>query len=287
MNLPPYTFEGGVAVVTGAASGIGRALALQLAGQGSHLALIDRDEAGLTRLASDLGQAHPRLRVTAHTFDLSRTAEIPQLADDVLHVHRRVTLLINNAGVALGGTFEQITLEQFEWVQSVNFRAPVALVKAFLPALSAELFPQIVNVSSLYGLLGPVGQSAYAASKFAVRGFSEVLRHELAPRGIGVTVVHPGGVRTNIANNALTAPGTSAAEAEAGKEAMNRVLSLDPAVAATIILRAAERRTPRVLVGSDAKVLDVLTRLLPGTYWGILGSLMARRSGADVRGETR
>ncbi|THF70156.1 SDR family NAD(P)-dependent oxidoreductase [Deinococcus sp. Arct2-2] len=279
MILPPYTFRGGVAVLTGAASGIGRALALQLAGQGSHLALIDQDEAGLITLASDLEQVHPQLRVTAHPFDLSHTAEIPQLADDVLRAHRRVTLLINNAGVALGGTFEQITLEQFEWVQSINFRAPVALVKAFLPALSAELHPQIVNVSSLYGLLGPVGQSAYAASKFAIRGFSEVLRHELASRGIGVTVVHPGGVRTNIANNARTAPGTSEAEAEAGKRAMNRVLSLDPEVAAAIILRAAERRTPRVLVGTDAKVLDVLARLLPGTYWGMVGSLMARRSG--------
>ncbi|MFB9990719.1 SDR family NAD(P)-dependent oxidoreductase [Deinococcus oregonensis] len=279
MSLPPYTFQGGVAVLTGAASGIGRALALQLATQGSHLALIDRDEAGLTTLAADLKQSHPQLRVTSHPFDLSRTAEIPQLADDVLRAHRRVTLLINNAGVALGGTFEQITLEQFEWVQAINFRAPVALVKAFLPALSAELHPQIVNVSSLYGLLGPVGQSAYASSKFAVRGFSEVLRHELAPRGIGVTVVHPGGVRTNIANNAATAPGTSAAEAEAGKRAMNKVLNLDPAVAAAIILRAAERRTPRVLVGTDAKVLDVLARLLPGTYWGVVASLMARRGG--------
>lgn len=275
----PYSFAGGVAALTGAASGIGRALARDLAARGSHLALIDRDQAGLEQVAGELRARYPALRVTTHTFDLSRTGQIPDLADAVLRDHRRVTLLINNAGVALGGEFDELSLDDFEWVQNINFRAVVALCKAFLPALKAELHPQIVNISSLYGLAAPVGQSAYSASKFAVRGFSEALRHELAPRGIGVTVVHPGGVRTNIANNAQIGSGVKATpqEAEAQREAMNRVLRLDPARAAGIILRAAECRAPRVLVGTDARVLDLLVRALPGTYWSVLARVLPGR----------
>lgn len=277
--MTPYTFGGGVAVVTGAASGIGRALAAELARRGSHLALVDRDETGLRHVANDLRARHPDLRVTTHAFDLGRTADIPELADEVLRGHRRVTLLINNAGVALGGTFDELTLDEFEWVQSVNFRAVVALCKALLPALRAELCPHIVNVSSLFGIIGPVGQSAYSASKFAVRGFSEVLRHELAPHGIGVTVVHPGGVRTNIANSAPVGSGVRASpqDAQAQREAMNRLLRLDPAEAARIILHGVERRRPRVIVGHDARALDLLARTLPGTYWKVLSRLLPGR----------
>ncbi len=268
----PYTFPGGVAVLTGAASGIGEALAAELAARGSHLALIDRDGSGLERVANDLRGQYPHLRITTHAFDLGRTAQIPDLADAVLRGHRRVTLLINNAGVALGGEFDELSLDDFEWVQSVNFRAVVAMCKAFLPALKAELHPHIANVSSLYGIAALPGQSAYSASKFAVRGFSEVLRHELAPRGIGVSVVHPGGVRTNIANSARLGSGvrSSPLETEAQREAMNRLLRLEPARAAQIILRGIERRAPRVLVGDDARVVDLLVRSVPGTYWKVL-----------------
>ncbi|MFC4640271.1 SDR family NAD(P)-dependent oxidoreductase [Deinococcus hohokamensis] len=277
--MTPSAFAGGVAVLTGAASGIGLALATGLARRGSHLALIDQSAEGLDQLAGVLRAEHPHLHITTHPFDLSQTGAIPDLADEVIKQHRRVTLLINNAGVALGGTFEEISLDEFEWVQSVNFRAVVAMCKAFLPALNSELRAHIVNVSSVYGLAAPEGQSAYAASKFAVRGFSEVLRHELAPRGIGVTVVHPGGVRTNIANSARVASGVraSAQEAEAQRRAMNRVLRLDPAEAARIILTGVERRSPRVLVGSDARVIDMLVRLRPGTYWNVLRRLLPRR----------
>ncbi|WP_027482330.1 SDR family NAD(P)-dependent oxidoreductase [Deinococcus pimensis] len=283
--MTPFTFTGGVAVVTGAASGIGRALATDLARRGSHLALIDRDEAGLTLVADGLRVRHPHLRVTTHPFDLTLTDGIPDLADAVLRAHRRVTLLINNAGVALGGSFLEITLEEFEWVQSVNFRGVVAMCRAFLPALRSELHPHVVNVSSLYGLIGPVGQSAYAASKFAVRGFSEVLRHELAPVGIGVTVVHPGGVRTNIANNARVGSGVRAStrDAEAEREVMNRLLRLPPADAARVILRGVERRSPRVIVGNDARALDLLARILPGTYWTVLSRLLPGRPGGGNR----
>ncbi len=275
----PYTFTGGVAVLTGAASGIGLALAGELARRGSHLALVDRDADGLARIAADLKRQYPQLHITTHPFDLGRTDAIPELAEDVFRQQRRVTLLINNAGVALGGRFDEVSLEEFEWVQSINFRAVVAMCKAFLPALKAELHPHIVNVSSLYGLAAPEGQSAYCASKFAVRGFSEVLRHELAPQGIGVTVVHPGGVRTNIANSARVGQGVRAStqEAEAQRVAMNRVLRLDPEKAALIILKAIERRSPRVLVGSDAKFIDLLVRIRPATYWTVLRELTPGR----------
>lgn len=275
----PYSFPGGVAVLTGAASGIGLALAEELARRGSHLALIDRDQEGLKRVQGSLRGQYPHLRISAHPFDLSRTDQIPELADTVLREHRRVTLLINNAGVALGGAFDEISLDDFEWVQSINFRAVVAMCRAFLPALKAELNPHIVNVSSLYGIAAPVGQIAYSSSKFAVRGFTEVLRHELAGRGIGVTVVHPGGVRTNIANSARLGSGVQATpqEAEAQREAMNRVLRLNPAKASQIILQAAEQRSPRVLVGTDARVLDLLVRTLPGTYWSVLSRLLPSR----------
>ncbi|MGY2893796.1 SDR family NAD(P)-dependent oxidoreductase [Deinococcus sp. UYEF24] len=279
----PYSFPGGTAVLTGAASGIGAALAAELAARGSHLALIDQNGPGLERVAGDLRRRYPQLRISTRPFDLSRTAQIPELADAVLREHRRVTLLINNAGVALGGEFSELSLEDFEWVQSVNFRAVVAMCKAFIPALRSELYPHIANVSSIYGIAALPGQSAYSASKFAVRGFSEVLRHELAPQGIGVSVVHPGGVRTNIANNARVGSGVRAdpQEAEAQREAMNRLLRLEPSKAAQIILRGIERRAPRVLVGDDARVVDVLVRSLPGSYWTVLNRLRPASSGAS------
>jgi len=278
----PYEFTGKSAVLTGAASGIGKALATDLAARGSHLALIDQNQLGLAHVADTLRRQYPKLHITTHPFDLSHTAQIPHLAEAVIREQRRVNLLINNAGVALGGRFDEISLDDFEWVQAINFRAVVAMCKAFLPAMSAELDPHIVNVSSLYGLAGPPGQSAYAASKFAVRGFSEVLRHELAPQGIGITVVHPGGVRTNIANSARVGSGVRAGvqDAEAQRQAMNRLLRLDPAKAARIILQGVERRSPRVVVGNDAKVIDLLVRILPGTYWKVLGALLPQRDQA-------
>ncbi|BDP43421.1 acetoin dehydrogenase (plasmid) [Deinococcus aetherius] len=274
--MRPYEYAGGTAVLTGAASGIGRALAVDLASRGSHLALIDRDEEGLRTLVARLRPQYPDLKITTHGFDLSRIDEIPALADDVLREHGGLTLLINNAGVALSGSFEQLTLDEFEWVMTINFRAVVAVTKAFLPALLATPDSHVVNVSSLFGLIGPAGQSAYSSSKFAVRGFSEVLRHELAGRGVGVTTVHPGGIRTNIARNARLGSGVGAAEAGAGQREFERLLRMDPARAARVILAGVAHREPRVLVGSDAAVLDLLARLLPGSYGRVLAALQGR-----------
>ena len=202
--MKPYQFDGGTAVVTGAASGIGEALVAQLAARGSKLVLVDRAKEGLILVAERLRAAHPGLSVATHVADLSDDEQATALAATLAAQHPETTLLVNNAGVALGGRFDQVTLEEFDWVMAVNFRAVVRLTHALLPALKAHPGAHLVNVSSVFGIFAPPGQAAYAASKFAVRGFSESLRHELADDGVGVTGVHPGGIRTRIAETART-----------------------------------------------------------------------------------
>jgi short-subunit dehydrogenase len=273
VRLAPYVFAGGTAVVTGAAGGIGAALAHGLARRGSSLVLLDRDADGLTTVAGAIGTAHPGLGVTTHVVDLSDAEATRRVAATLAEAHPEVTLLVNNAGVALGGRFDQVTLEEFEWVQEVNLRAVVRLTHALLPALKAHPGSHLVNVSSLFGLIAPAGQAAYATSKFAVRGFTEALRHELADDGVGVTCVHPGGIRTRIAADARVGSGVPAGEGEAGKRDFAKLLTMDPAKAAEIVLTAVERRRPRQLVGWSAVVPELLARLAPGSYGRLLAGL--------------
>ena len=273
--MGPYQFGGGTAIVTGAASGIGEALAVQLADRGSHLVLVDRDKDRLGDVADRLRGAHPGLTLATHVADLSDDEQTAELATTLAAEHPETTLLVNNAGVALGGRFDQVTLEEFDWVMAVNFRAVVRLTHAMLPALKANPGSHLVNVSSVFGIFAPAGQAAYSASKFAVRGFTEAIRHELAENGIGVTVVHPGGIRTRIAESARTGSGVSIEEYERGREQFATLLRMDPAVAAAQIMAAIEKRRPRLLIGWSAKVPDVLVRLMPGSYW----TLVARRAG--------
>lgn len=275
-----YRFSGGTAVLTGAASGIGAALAAGLAHRGSDLALIDRDAAQLQQVAADLRAAHPTASITTHVADLAATAGIPELAQQVGAEHQRITLLINNAGVALGGRFDQVTLSEFEWVMAVNFRAVVAMTHAFLPALRSNPGSHLVNVSSIFGLIAPAGQSAYASSKFAVRGFTEALRHELPAAGVGVTVVHPGGVRTSIAKNARVGSGVDDAAGRTGLQQVAPLLTMDATRAAEIMLAGIERRRPRVLVGSSATIPDLVARLAPGSYLSVLEPLIKFRTRA-------
>ncbi len=272
--MNPYTFAGGTAVVTGAASGIGEALATQLADRGSSLVLVDRDEQRLTLVAERLRAAHPALQVATHVADLSDDAQTAELAATLAAEHPETTLLVNNAGVALGGRFDLVTLEEFEWVLGVNFRSVVRLTHALLPALKAHPGAHLVNVSSVFGIFAPAGQAAYSASKFAVRGFSEALRHELAENGVGVTVVHPGGIKTRIAESARTGSGVSVEEYEQGRKQFAKLLTMPPETAAASIVVAIEKRRPRLLIGWSAKVPDVLVRLMPGSYW----KLIARRA---------
>ena len=272
--MDPYSFSGGTAVVTGAASGIGEALAAQLAARGSNLVLVDRDKDRLGDVEARLRSAHPALTVATHIADLSDDEQTAALAETLADGYPETTLLVNNAGVALGGRFDQVTLEEFDWVMAVNFRSVVRLTHAMLPLLKAHPGSHLVNVSSVFGIFAPAGQAAYSASKFAVRGFSEAVRHELAENGVGVTVVHPGGIKTRIAESARTGSGVSVEEYEQGRKQFAKLLSMPPETAAAQIMAAIEKRRPRLLIGWSAKVPDVLVRLMPGSYW----KLIARRA---------
>ncbi|MGY1808295.1 SDR family NAD(P)-dependent oxidoreductase [Blastococcus sp. SYSU D00669] len=272
----PFVFTGATAVVTGAASGIGEALAHALAARGSDLVLLDRDAGRLDGVAGDVRVLNPGRAVTTHVVDLADDAATRAVGERLAAEHPGTTLLVNNAGVALGGRFDEVTLEEFDWVLDVNFRAVVRLTHALLPVLEANPGAHLVNVSSIFGILAPPGQAAYAASKFAVRGFSEALRAELAGDGVGVTVVHPGGIRTRIAESARVGSGVDAAEAARGRERFAKLLRIPPEKAAAQIVDAVERRRPRLLIGASAKLPDVLVRLFPGSYGRPLARLARR-----------
>jgi short-subunit dehydrogenase len=269
------------AVITGAGSGIGRAIAQSLARRGCHLALADISEPGLVETAQLLDGA--AIRISCHKLDVADRVAITALPQAVLAEHRRVDLLFNNAGVALAGTFDQVSEADFDWLFDINFGAVVRLTRAFMPHLKASDDARIVNMSSLFGLISPAGQTAYSASKFAVRGFSNALRFELAGSNVGVTVVHPGGVATGIAENARRPAGTSNAEVAAQLERARRMLTMPPAKVGEIIVQAVERRAPRVVVGGQAKLIALIERLAPVSYWRILGLLAPRpvRSGNE------
>jgi short-subunit dehydrogenase len=275
VSLP---LRGGVAVVTGAASGIGAALAEALAARGCGLALADVDAAGLSGVAE---RARRRgVAASEHRLDVADEGAVAAFPAAVLAEHGRVRVLVNNAGVALGGRFEQTDPADFEWMFSINFWGVVRMTRAFLPVLRREPgAAQIVNLSSVFGIVAPPGQAAYAASKFAVRGFSEALRHELEAEGaeVGVTVVLPGGVRTAIAANARRG-GMDEAERAAQAEFWERLLRLAPEAAAERIARGIERREKRVLVGRDARQVALVQRLLPVGYWSVLERLADRWS---------
>jgi short-subunit dehydrogenase len=271
-----FTFAGRTCVITGAASGIGAALALNLARRRATLVLIDRDADGLARVA-EVAREVGAAGVDTYVIDLSDGGDRLDLAAEVASRHGGADLLVNNAGVALGGTFEQVSMADFDWLMEINLRAVVRMTKAFLPQLLSRPGAHLVNVSSLFGLIAPPGQVAYATSKFGVRGFSEALRHELAGR-VGVTVVHPGGIKTNIAANArISGPdpgGEQAARARAFAEA---ALTMPPEEAAQLIVAAIQARKPRLVISRFAKAADVVARLTPARYWDVSRRLAGRR----------
>ena len=263
--------DGCVAVLTGAGGGIGRALALALARGGCQLALIDINAGNLQETAEQarsLGTV-----VSEHPMDVADRVAIAALPEQVLSQHGQVDLLINNAGVALGGNFDQVSVENFDWLMAINFDAVVCMTRAFLPLLQQRPAARIVNLSSLFGLITPAGQTAYCASKFAVRGFSNALRLELEGSPVGVTVVHPGGIATAIATSARSPEGTDDSVLQERLERAEKLLRMPPEKAAQIILKGIERNKPRVIVGNDARILSWLERLLPVNYWRLLPGL--------------
>ncbi len=261
--------KGRTAVVTGAAGGIGRAIATSLARRGCNLALADINDEALERTAAEIAAA-PGVRISKHHLDVSDRDAVAAFPDRVIAEHTGVDVLVNNAGVALGGTFEQISEADFEWLFGINFWGVVRMTRAFLPLLHQSDDARIVNLSSIFGIIAPPGNTAYSASKFAVRGFSESLRHELRKTCIGVTVVHPGGVATSIVRSARMPKTNSPDEEEAKRKSFEAILTLPPATAGETIVRGVERRKARVLVGSDAKVLALIERLMPVRYWNVL-----------------
>ncbi|KPK17343.1 MAG: hypothetical protein AMJ62_01420 [Myxococcales bacterium SG8_38] len=264
-------FKGKVAAVTGAASGIGRELAIELGRQGCHLALSDVNEQGL-RETVERSQSF-EVQVTSQTVDVADRNAVYAWAERVAADHGKVNLLFNNAGVALSSTVEKMSYEDFEWLMNINFWGVVYGTKAFLPHLRASGDGHIVNISSVFGLAGIPSQAAYNSAKFAVRGFTESLRQELDIMrcGVSATSVHPGGIKTAIARSARVDPSIrdlGIDEVKAG-EKFERAFITSPNKAACIILAAVRANKRRVLVGPDARVFDWMVRLLPSSYQGI------------------
>jgi short-subunit dehydrogenase len=267
----PYRFEGRTALITGAASGIGRELAIALAARGAHLALLDRNEPGLAETVALAMRSD--LTISRTAIDLADARAIDELPARIAALHPKIDILINNAGVALGGSFEQVDASDFDWLMAINFGAVVRMTRAFLPMLRRSDDALLVNVSSIFGIIAPAGQTAYAASKFAVRGFSQSLRAELAGSTVGVSVVHPGGVATAIAASARIPKDAPPDEVARNQRLWQKMLRLPASDAAAIILRGLERRRARILVGTDAAIAALAERLAPVSYGALLRML--------------
>ncbi|WP_334136132.1 SDR family NAD(P)-dependent oxidoreductase [Acinetobacter schindleri] len=261
-------FNNRVAAITGAGSGIGQQLAVLLAKQGCHLALSDVNEQGLLKtleLIKDTG-----VRATLDKINVANLEEVRAWAEKVEQEHGSINMIFNNAGVALGSTVEGASYDELEWIVGINFWGVVYGTKEFLPRIKKTRDGHVVNISSLFGLTAQPTQSAYNATKFAVRGFTESLRQELDIENCGVSAlcVHPGGIRTNIANAAkmndsLRALGMSP---EKSARSFNKLLRCPPEEAARQILEAVQKDKRRLLIGNDAKAIDLIQRILPTGY---------------------
>ncbi|HEY2392236.1 MAG TPA: SDR family NAD(P)-dependent oxidoreductase [Candidatus Angelobacter sp.] len=268
--------KGAVAVITGAASGIGRALAIDLAKAGAQLALADMNAAGLEETRKLAGSATTR----TYTVDVSKADAVADFAQKVQQDFGRASLLINNAGVALMGTFAEVSIEDMQWLVGINFWGVVHGCKFFMPMLEREADAHIVNVSSIFGLIGPPGQTAYAASKFAVRGFSESLREELRPNtSIKVTSVHPAGIATPIAHMARAGRGITAEAREEAERYFKKVAVITPEEASHVIIKGVLGNKNRVLIGADAYRIDRIQRLFPARASAMFAKFLAKRGG--------
>jgi NADP-dependent 3-hydroxy acid dehydrogenase YdfG len=267
-------FAGKVAVVTGAGSGIGQALAVELGRSGASLAISDVNTEGLTQTEEQLKAIGAPVK--ADRLDVTEREAFLLYADAVNEHFGKVNQIYNNAGIAFTGDIEVSQFKDIERVMDVDFWGVVNGTKAFLPHLIASGDGHVINVSSVFGLFAVPGQAAYNAAKFAVRGFTEALRQEMvaADHPVAVTTVHPGGIKTAIARNATTAEGLD--QAELAKLFDKRLARTTPHRAAEIILEAVRKKKARVLVGGDAKVLDILVRLTGSGYQQLFGPVMGR-----------
>jgi len=263
------SFSNKVAAITGAGSGMGRSLAINLAKQGCHVAVSDVEEKNLAETVK-LAGVHG-VKVTSKRVDVAKRDEVYAWADEVVADHGKCNLIFNNAGVAYGASVEGCEYTDAEWLMAINFWGVVHGTKAFLPHLRASGDGHVVNTSSLFGLLGFPGQSTYNASKFAVRGFTEALRIELdmtkAP--VSATSVHPGGIKTNIARTARMSNSMMDLGVKDMTDSHLRIekhFRVTADEAAEVILRGVQRNERRVLVGTDAKFFDLVQRVVPSSY---------------------
>jgi len=278
--------EQSVAVITGAATGIGRALAVRLADEGARLCLADINKVALDVVAH--GLSAKGCDVSAYAVDVADRRQVEALCRDVVEHFGRADLLINNAGVALCGDVEEVSLADIEWLMGINFWGMVYGVKYFLPILKQQKKAYIVNLSSVFGMIAPPGEAAYSASKFAVRGFTEALRHELAGTGVQVSTVHPGGIRTGIANSSRVGAGTDPGKREQDVAKFEFLARTTAEQAAARIVSGVLQGETRILIGRDASQIDLIQRLLPERYWRIIGALVdwqisrARAGGSNI-----
>ena len=294
LDITPY-YRNHVAAITGAGSGMGRELAIHLAKMGCHVALSDINAEQLAQ-TKDLLVGYD-VKVTTTVLDVSDNKAVEAWADSVMAEHGKVNFIFNNAGVALYSSVEGSSISELEWVMDINFWGVVYGTKAFLPLIKnsvkesestknnkdskARQFNQhghIINISSLFGLTAQPSQSAYNASKFAVRGFTESLRQELDIQrcGVSATCIHPGGIKTNIANSARGNDSISDLGMRSGRKAIssfNKFLKFDASAAAWVILQAAATNQPRCLIGNDAKMIDAVQRVFPARYSKVLNDV--------------
>ncbi|HET7734422.1 MAG TPA: SDR family NAD(P)-dependent oxidoreductase [Nocardioidaceae bacterium] len=284
-------YRGTTAVVTGAGSGIGRALAVELAGRGANLALSDVNAQGLAETASLCKR--DGIEVRTYELDVADRGAVLQHAEDVRTHFGAAHLVVNNAGVALGASVEEMTWEDYDWLMGINLGGVVNGTKAFLPLLVESGTPaantHLVNVSSVFGFIGVPTQSAYNAAKFAVRGFTESLRQEMiiARRPVGIHCVHPGGIKTNIAAAARTSDSLGISDDKRAKD-FARIARTTPEKAARTILRGVDKDSARILIGLDAVVIDAIPRLLGARYEGIAARgarIIGPRAGINLEGE--
>ncbi len=273
-------FKNKVAAITGAASGMGRTLALALAKRGCHLSLSDVNDAGLAEtadMARKLG-----VKVTTQKLDVSNREAVFAWADQSAVDHGKVNLIFNNAGVALTVNLDAVQQKDFDWIMGINFWGVVYGTQAFLPHLKKSGDGHVINTSSLFGLMAVPTQGTYNASKFAVRGYTEALRMELemAGEGVSATCVHTGGIATNIAKAGkidASMEKLTGMSADKHRKMADKLINVTTAESAALqILKAVERNERRVLVGPDAKFLDKLVRLLGSGYQKVVMKRFAK-----------
>lgn len=262
-------FTAKTAAITGAGSGIGRALALELADRGAHVALSDIDVGAAESTAELCARSGSKAR--AYRLDVADRAAVYAHAEEVVADYGAVHLVVNNAGVGLVAEVESLSWDDFDWLMGINFWGVMHGTKAFLPHLIASGDGHLVNVSSIFGIVAVAGQSSYNAAKFGVRGFTEALRQEMLAAGhpVGVSCVHPGGIKTNIARSTRISSDVDRRELV---QRFEKVARTSAAGAARVIIRGVERNSPRVFVGADAHVLNVVHRLLGVRYQSVLAA---------------